>query len=207
MIKASPNRLYCWLFGNYFELILRRHFRKIIILSDYTPDDRPVLLIPNHFSWWDGFIAWHLNETIFRKKFHLMMLEAELGKRRFFSKLGAFSIQPGRKQIIESLDYAAEILSKPGNLLVLYPQGKLYSQHSPEIQFLQGIDRIIAKSDKPAIIMAVALTEYYTHKRPSLVIHLKEFESAEKFNLAQLQEAYNLMLNNCIKKHDNLFRQ
>lgn len=207
MIKASHNRLYRWFFGNYFELLLRKHFHKILIVSDYTPDDRPMLLIPNHFSWWDGFIAWHLNETVFRKKFHLMMLGEELGKRKFFSKLGAFSIQPGSRQIIESLDYAAEILSKPGNLLVLYPQGKLYSQHSPEILFQKGIGRLITKSGKPAIIMAVALTEYYAHKRPSLVIHLKEFESAEKLNLAQLQEAYNLMLKESIKKHDNLFRQ
>ena len=128
MLKANHHRLHQWVLDSYVRLILWQSFREIIITGDTKPDHRAVLLIPNHFSWWDGFFALHLNRHLFRKKFHLMMLERELIERIFFTRAGAFSINQGSREIIESLNYTNGILNNSNNLVVMYPQGQLGSQ-------------------------------------------------------------------------------
>ena len=40
---------------------------------------------------------------------------------------GAFSINKKSRDMLQSLDYAAELLNDPQNLVLIFPQGKLYS--------------------------------------------------------------------------------
>ncbi len=75
------------------------------------------------------FIAQRVNNLVFKRKMHVMMLEEELHKRSFLRKLGAFSIRKNSLSALHSLKYATKILSKPKNLLLLFPQGSFQSAH------------------------------------------------------------------------------
>ncbi len=206
MIKANHNKYYKWFFNGYFNFILKRNFNEIKLITKIELTKRPILLIPNHFSWWDGFFAWYVNEQLFHRKFHLMMLEKELAKNKYFSKIGAFSIQKNTRNIIESIQYASQILRDPVNLLVFFPQGKLFSNHVSPIKFEKGIERVISNSTNLQIIFMVNLVDYYASKKPSLSINLKEYP-IETFDFINFQEAYNTFYKVCIDNQDKIFKQ
>lgn len=207
MIKPAHNKIYERFFDMYFTYILKHNFRKISIEGDFIPDDRSILLVPNHFSWWDGFFAWKLNTKLLKKKFYLMMLERELAKRLFFTKLGAFSISYTSKEMIKSLRFATEVLKEPNNLLVFYPQGKLFSQHHKALKFQRGIEWIVKQSKNFRLLMCVNLIDYYAYPKPSLTIYLQEYRYLTDFNLSHFQLSYNLFLERSIQNQDKIFRQ
>lgn len=207
MIKPAHNVLYERFFNAYFNYILNRNFREIRIEGDFSPDNRSILLVPNHFSWWDGIFAWKLNTMLLHKKFYLMMLESELSKYRFFAKLGAFSIAPTSKGMLESLRFASEVIKQPNNLLAFYPQGKLYSQHHMDLEFQRGIERIVNQASNFRLLMCANLIDYYAFPKPSLTIYLQEYEQLTEFNLTQFQLTYNLFLKQSIYKQDKIHRQ
>ncbi|PKP35171.1 MAG: glycerol acyltransferase [Bacteroidetes bacterium HGW-Bacteroidetes-15] len=203
MIEANFSSFHSWLLNLYIGFILKTDFKDVIITGDIEPDDRSILLIPNHFSWWDGFFAWHLNQILFKKRFHVMMLEHELAKRMFFTRVGAFSVSLNSKGVVESLNYCSQILNNPDNMLLMFPQGKLSSQHNWDLKFRKGVERILNQSPNTRVIFAACLTDYYGHRRPSLTISLKEYVGSP--NLSDLQEAFNEHLKQSIVNQDNLF--
>jgi 1-acyl-sn-glycerol-3-phosphate acyltransferase len=151
----------------------------------------PILLIGNHISWWDGFIPYELNRQLFKRNFHIMMLEEELRKVRFFRHLGAFSINPGTRSAFDSLDYASNILRGKDNILVVYPQGEIQSQYNEEIRFRKGWFRIIKNAVNPVKIIFMAnLTDYMSHRKPALNIYLAEYDKTGKFAFDDLCDRY-----------------
>ncbi|MCF8372811.1 MAG: lysophospholipid acyltransferase family protein [Bacteroidales bacterium] len=190
MIKAQHTRFHVRFFEWYSKFMLNRHFQRISINGDIPRKDMSILLIGNHFSWWDGFIANYLNATLWQRKFHVMMLKEQLSQRMFLSKAGCFSIEPGRRDIVESLNYSRDILSNPENLLVMYPQGKIESMHTKQFHFSKGIERIIPENSNIQIIMYVALVDYFSSSKPSLTIYLNEFVGGE-MNSQELENSFN----------------
>lgn len=178
-------------------------FREIHITGDVCPDERPLLLLPNHTSWWDGFFALHLNQVLLRKRFHLMMLESQLSKHMFFSRAGAFSINQRSRDVINSLGYASELLSVGENVVVMFPQGQLGSQHQWQITFRRGVERVIPSGGRVQIILAAFLIDYYSHRLPTLTIALKEYNG--DIVASSIERAFNEHLQASIMNQDRLF--
>ncbi len=133
----------------------------------------PVFMIGNHFSWWDGFIALNINQHYFRKKFHIMMLEEQLRDRMFLNKAGAYSLNKGHRSMVETFSYTRELLSDPGNLVVMYPQGKIYSIHDQPYVFEKGWYRIIERMEHPVqMVFYYALVDYFSHRKPTMNIYV-----------------------------------
>ncbi len=101
MIKPKYHPFMIWFFNHYTRINVERNFSKIKILKDFEDNDKAVLMIGNHFSWWDGFFAHYLNMKLLQRRFNVMMLENELKKRMFLNKIGAFSINKGSRSAIE----------------------------------------------------------------------------------------------------------
>jgi 1-acyl-sn-glycerol-3-phosphate acyltransferase len=139
-----------------------------------TVDKRlPVFMIGNHFSWWDGFIALNINQRYFRKKFHIMMLEEQLRDRMFLNKSGAFSLNKGHRSMVETFSYTRELLDDPGNLVVMYPQGKIFSMHDQPYVFEKGWFRIIERLEQPVqLVFYYALVDYFSHRKPTMNIYV-----------------------------------
>ncbi|MFP4526521.1 MAG: hypothetical protein ACLFNL_09025, partial [Bacteroidales bacterium] len=110
MITAMHHSWYERFFRFYSRFMLSNHFRRIIINGSYTEKNRPVMLIGNHFSWWDGFIANYLNMVVFKKRFHIMMLEEQLKPRMFLNKAGAYSIKKQTRDVVNTLNYTVELM-------------------------------------------------------------------------------------------------
>ncbi len=128
-----------------------------------------------------------------------MMLEEQLRKRLFFRSLGAFSINPGSRSAIESLNYAGEVLESNKNLLILFPQGKIHSLYTSEIDFQKGWFRIIKNAVNPVQIIFLAnLTDYFSYRKPSLVTYLEEYTKTENFVLDEIAARYNDFYQKCL---------
>jgi len=199
MIKSQHRFFHVWFFRLFTFVKLHRHFRSITLKGRFEDQGFPVLMIGNHFSWWDGFIANYINFKILRRKFHIMMLEEQLAKRRFLNNAGAFSIKKGGRSAIESLDYSAELLQKKGNLVVLYPQGEFQSIYVRPVEFEKGIRFIASKIDqKFHLIFYAALLDYFSYTKPSLVIYILELPQEIASDPARLESEYNDFLGQCI---------
>jgi 1-acyl-sn-glycerol-3-phosphate acyltransferase len=181
--------------------MIRSHFRKVTIHGEFYDRDLPVMLIGNHFSWWDGFFANLLNIRVFHRRFHIMMLEGQLGQRMFLNRAGAYSINKGHRSLIESLNYTADLLTRKENLVVLYPQGVFESLNQRPVTFQRGIERIAAgvKNDIHLVFYA-ALTDYFSFRKPSVDIYIEEFPKELALAKGSLEPAYNEFLSRCVNK-------
>ena len=200
MIKARHNNLYIWFFRNYFGLLSLIHFRKISVVTDVViPEDRSVLLFQNHFSWWDGYWSYGLSRKIFKRKFHVMMLEEQLRKHMFLNHCGVFSIKKNNRDFLNSLQYASGILSNPKNLVAIYPTGEMLTQHQQIMHFQKGIDRIITgKTDHFEIVLAVFLVDYFGFARPEIRIYLQNYSGDR--TVEAIEKAYHSFYQTCITK-------
>ena len=127
-----------------------------------------------------------------------MMLEDELAKRSFMRQGGAFSIQPGSRSMIDSLNYAAELLQNPGNMVLLYPQGKIHSLYETDIQFGTGINHILKKAGSQVqVIGFVVLLDFMSRAKPTLRFYLKEMIYSPELDL---NAAYQKFFNECLEK-------
>jgi len=201
MIRAGHRKFFVIFFDFYTKWMLRRHFQRIIIYTSPDETDKPVMMIGNHFSWWDGFIANYINLELFRRKIHIMMLEEQLRGRMFLNKAGAFSIRKKSRSAIESLDYTVGLLENRDHLVVLYPQGEFQSVYSSRIRFQPGIMRVLKGLRKPVqMVFYAALTDYFSSSRPHLSIYLETVDPDDLQDIKALENAYNDFYNACKEK-------
>jgi 1-acyl-sn-glycerol-3-phosphate acyltransferase len=166
-------------------------FKKVVYHTDVADRELPVFMIGNHFSWWDGFIALHINQKLFHRKFHIMMLEDQLRDRMFLNKAGAYSIRKGHRSMIETFNYTHLLLRDPQNMVVMYPQGKIYSLHDHPFTFEKGWYRIIEKLEQPVqIIFYHALVDYYSNRKPTLNIYVYSCDQ-ETLGADQIEASFN----------------
>ncbi len=205
MIEAKHFWLHGLFFSNYIPYILRRDFNSLNISGIYEDRGLPLLLIGNHFSWWDGFFPYALNRRLFKRHLYLMMLEEQLARRRFFRRLGAFSINPGSRSVVESINYASEILKDKKNLLIVFPQGNIRSQYEHEMVFQKGWFRILKSAANPVHVLFMAnLTDYFSNRKPSLHTYLEDYPQTVNFVFEELSSGFNAFYKRCIEQQKQL---
>ncbi len=170
MIRAQHRLWADIIFQPYLTWLFKRNFHEIQLLGilPKIPDDLPVLLLPNHSTWWDGFFVYLLNKKIFHRTAYLMMLEKQLSKYKFFTKIGAYSIEPeNRRSIIESLEYTVELLNQEMPLVSIFPQGQLLPWDTRPLGYKRGVEWILRKYRKSVTVLPLAIrTEFLGEKRP-----------------------------------------
>lgn len=200
MVKSKHNPLIYKFLKIYTLWKISRNFRQVIINGEFKDNNKAILLISNHFSWWDGFWAMYLNLKIFRRKFHFMMLEEQLEKFWFFKYSGGYPVRKRTRSVLESIDYTIELLSGRQNLVLLFPQGRLESLYKNSITFEKGITRIVSGiNGKAQILFVVNLIDYLSEPKPSLFFWLKEF-TMENQQAEGIEKAYNAFLSECISE-------
>lgn len=155
------------------------------------------MLVCNHISWWDGLWTLHINQTLFHRKYHFMMLQTMLQKNWFFKYTGGFSINKKSRSVIESLDYTAELLADENNMVLLFPQGEISSMHNREFVFDKGIEKILQRTKKEVQVIFVAnLVDYLANAKPSLFAYLRNYTG--NYKILEIQEAYNRFYGDCL---------
>lgn len=174
MLYPKKNPVAKWIFKAYVKWLVGKQFYEFIYNSLKVDQNRSVLLIANHFSFWDGLILFCLNDKLFKKKFHVMILQETAQRTGALRYGGAFSVDKNSRSMLESLNYAAQLLDDPNNLVLMFPQGRLFSNFVGKIKFEKGIMKLVEKAgDKCRVIFAATFIQYLKHKRPSVTVYLK----------------------------------
>ncbi|WP_413669499.1 lysophospholipid acyltransferase family protein [Mucilaginibacter sp. Mucisp86] len=192
MIRNKKNFFLNRIVHYYIKWAVGKTFHELLFNDVAIDKSKSVLLIGNHFSFWDGLILYCVNEKLLKKKLHVMILEETARKERFLKYVGAFSVKKDSRSIFQSLDYAAELLADPANLVLMFPQGKLYANFVTNIKFEKGIMRIIEKATGNfQLVFASTFIQYFKHKKPTVTVYLKgEPENYTGKSIDKLQEAY-----------------
>ena len=192
MIKPRQNRFIYHFFSFYIQWLIRKNFSCFHFNRVTFDSSKSILLVANHFSWWDGFFLFYLNQLYFKKKFHVMILEETAKKRKFMKYLGAFSVKKHSKESLESLNFAAELLNDPNNLVLIFPQGKICSSHVAEIIFEKGLKQIVKQTKKQfQFIFSITFVEYFHDKKPSVLSYLTHWKPFQPLTIHLIQQAFN----------------
>lgn len=204
MIKGRHHWFLYPFFVWYGRMRMKRHFKKIYMVGSVSATQLPILILANHFSWWDGFFIASLNREKLNKKFHVMMLENQLKKNWFFQHTGAFSVRKNSKSIIESLTYATELLQNPENLVTFFPQGQFESINQGKLHFEKGVEWLLKnlKNDVQVIFVANQV-DYFESAKPSLFMHFETYNYNGK-SLKDIENDYNAFYNTSALKNIQL---
>jgi len=176
----------------YVTFLVRTKFQQLISNPIDIDKNKSILLLANHFSFWDGLILHCINDALFKKNFHFMVNEDTAYKLHYLQYGGAFSINKKSRQILESLDYAAALLAEPDNLVLLFPQGKLFSNFVEDVRFEKGVLRVIKQAaGKFQLVFAATFIQFYKHRKQSINVYLKNeaVDYADK-SITELKKAY-----------------
>jgi len=191
MIYPQNNRLIRWFFDRYIRWIIGRNFQDIHFNTIELDQSKSVLLLANHFSWWDGFILYYLNAKLLKKNFHIMVLEETVQKVGFIKYMGAFSINKNSRDMVASLTYAGQLLNDPQNVVVIFPQGKLYSNFITDVHFEKGLIKITDQAaGKFQLVTAATFVENFQHKKPLIKVYLNKTTNNTFENIAELNDIY-----------------
>lgn len=121
-----------------------------------------------------------------------MMQHDHLEKRWLFNYFGGFSIEKGSREMVRSLQYAAGLLNDPENLVVVFPQGELISNHATAVTIERGIDRLIKNIKGPCqVVYSCVLIDYFESLKPSAYIHLFDCGAASEIAFDDLVNKIN----------------
>lgn len=196
MIRPKKNFIIHWFLHNYVRWIIKINFHGLIYNDIETDRNKSILLLANHFSFWDSLILYMVSNKLLKKDFYVMVREDTTVHMQFVKYGGAFSINKSSREMLGSLDYAAKLLNDPQNLVLVFPQGKLYSNFVNDINFEKGVMKIIKQAEgKFQLIFAATFTQYLKHKKPTATVYLKE-EPYQGKSLEELKNAYQRHYNN-----------
>lgn len=199
MIKANYNSLSLWFYSSYFRFLQKLFFRKICVMGDHTfSEHQSVLLLQNHFSLYDGYWSMYLCDKVFKRRFHVMMLEEQMAKRMFLTRCGVFSVRKNSRDLLESLNYAAELLQNPRNVVTIYPSGEIISHHRQNFPFQKGFARLAGDQNHCSIAFAVVLVDHFSLARPEIRIYIQNYLGQK--TSTEIENAYHLFYQSCILK-------
>jgi len=210
MITAKHQKWAEIIFRLYIFRLLRKNFAAIHLLGE-KPDispEKPLLILPNHSTWWDGFFIYLLNKKIFQQELYLMMLEEQLRKYPFFSRVGAYSIQQGKpKKVIESLQYTLELFQKKSQLapvICIFPQGALKPWGERPLGFESGLNWLLNHASSEIQVLPLAIrVELLEKQKPEVFFKFDSVFSSKNIQ----QPASDSLERNMTKILDNLIQE
>ena len=128
-------------------------------IPDSIPVGRPVLLVGNHISNWDGFLFREIQKRLrLDWPIYSVMLEQELRKRPMFRFLGGLGIDPQSPASIgRALRTIKEMRAKNPNFFLSYfPQGQIFPSFKRPLDFKAGVD-LFVRALSPLTVIPVGL--------------------------------------------------
>jgi 1-acyl-sn-glycerol-3-phosphate acyltransferase len=172
MIKAEHKWWARLLLDIYLGYIFNKSFSNFYLVNELPeiPEDKSLVITPNHISWWDGFFIDRLSKHSMNKKLHLMMLESSLEKFWFFSKVGAFSINPeNAASVAQTFRYTRDLLLDNNNMVITYPQGEIEQFEKRPLSLKGGIVNLLKPLSNKTVVLPVGFKiEYYDKMKPAV---------------------------------------
>lgn len=193
MIEAKHRKWADLVFERYIKNLLRKHFYSFHLMGGMPVinESLPLIVNPNHSTWWDGFFVYLLNKLIFKRKFYILMLESRLEEYPFFAKLGAYSIdQNSPKKIAETINYSAGLLRNTKNIMLnFFPQGQLVPNRMRPLEYRAGLNKIIEKYGSEVNLLPLAMRiEYLEEQRGQVFFKFGKNSIASPENLPDMNQ-------------------
>ncbi len=186
MIYPEYNRTLKKLFDVYLYFQFKKFFNQFFVVGDIPvikDKGKSILVLPNHFSWWDGFFVDYIYRKFFAEyKIFMMILEETLVRYPFFKYFGTFSINLNQpKSIIESFDYSRKLLKNKDTFLVIFPQGQL-EPYSTKVNLKSGIDKFIFRKGGDFYVINLAMKILYQNqKKPNVYFRFTQPANSNKY--------------------------
>jgi len=191
MLQSRKSTIIFKLYSWYLSNIINRDFSGFKFNDPKINRDEAVLLLANHFSWWDGFLMFYINKKLFKKKFHVLVTDEDYYQHSFLKYMGAFAADKKGKDTLETLIHAGKLLDDPANLVLIFPQGRLYASHVPSVSFEKGIMQVFNASQKKFQIVFSATSVSHARRKPQLNTDLQVWNAEEYLSLQLLKSEYN----------------
>ncbi|MEM0983047.1 MAG: lysophospholipid acyltransferase family protein [Planctomycetota bacterium] len=146
------------------------------VLGDLADHDGPVLVLTNHVSWWDPLIMLTLHRMELCAKGRSRGLRApmhidQLERFRFFTRLGAFGIDPDEPRSMQAMvDHVARYFAEdpcPG--LWINPQGRFADVREP-IEMRPGAAKLAALDERTAVACVQMEYTFWLDAKPEVLL-------------------------------------
>ena len=176
MIVANKNPLLDGLLYLYLLARMRRTFYSVEVRGlehlQQLPADRSVIAVSNHTNWWDGLVVFLLTRSQPAKSFYCMMDERQLRHYRFFTWLGAFSVDLENSiRAGATMRYVVRLLRHPGNLVWIFPQGEMVSSRQ-KISVKPGTSFLASRSGSTLVLPVAFRYEFFREDRPQVLVDI-----------------------------------
>jgi hypothetical protein len=120
----------------------------------------------------------------------------------FLTKVGACSINKGKRSSIESIKYAVEILQDKKNLFLFFPQGEIESIYIQEFSFEKGLLSHILKKKKNSfqLVYNINLINYGSKLRPELFVYYESPSISATTTADEIEQDFNRFAKACFTK-------
>ncbi|MGD2071679.1 MAG: lysophospholipid acyltransferase family protein [Gemmatimonadota bacterium] len=162
-----------------FDLVFRPWMKrriagvKITGLPRVDEPDQPVLLCPNHVSWWDGFVARDVARLLRPDApFRALLLERELEAHPVLRPLGGVGVRPGSVASVRGAVRRVEALlrSDRRTVFTVFPQGRIWPADRRPLGFRPGI-RLFRRVGGPCWTVPVGIRlEPLADPRPTVFV-------------------------------------
>ncbi|MDQ6809354.1 MAG: lysophospholipid acyltransferase family protein [Verrucomicrobiota bacterium] len=159
----------------YSKRYLRRHFHSLrISRAGLPPRDStaPLVIFSNHASWWDPLLWLALKAEFFpdRRAFSPIN-DAALQRYKILSALGFFGVeQATRRGAIQFLRTADAILSEPGNIVALTPQGRFADPRERPPRFEAGLGHLATRVRGAVFVPMASEFVFWEERLPEILV-------------------------------------
>jgi 1-acyl-sn-glycerol-3-phosphate acyltransferase len=139
-----------------------------------APANGPLIFYLNHPSWWDGYMAHVLVRMVLRNRFQgfCMMDERELRRYRFFTWLGAFSVnRHDARSALGSVAYISRLLAaRRDRALAIFPQGEITPNDRRPLVMFSGMAHVAQRAGGATLWPVALRYEFRGAQRPEAFI-------------------------------------
>ena len=167
-----------WFWDRYLAMKFRGAFAKLhfdLSACEGSLDPSlPVILIPNHISWWDGFFCFEVQRRLRpRSGIYSLMLESELRKFPVLRNVGCFGMDPGNPASVRRAfgQFKTLIDANPYRTFTYFPQGAIRPQQQRPLGFKRGIELLIRTVGRVQCVPIGLHIEPMKSERPVAFIH------------------------------------
>ncbi len=155
------------LVGGMIRRSVRRTFRGVYWIPPRVPITTPVILVPNHHGWHDGYLMFHVIQAL---RVRCLDWIAEFDAFPLFAKVGGMPFPPNDvARRAGTIRRTIRLMRDEGRSLILFAEGVLH--YPPQVLSFGRSLEVVAKSVESCSIRPVGIKyEMSLHERPEAFI-------------------------------------
>ncbi len=171
---VRPSRRMLLLFANYLQWYIGRHFHamRLANANRFPSTSGPLIVYANHASWWDPLAFILISRYFLPTGCHYAPMDAvALEHYAFLRKLGLFGIEAGTPRgAAQFLRAAGEILSAPGSVLWVTPEGRFTDMRTRPAIFRPGLATLVARLGACTLVPLAFEYTFWDERLPEILM-------------------------------------